>query len=171
MAIYQFRAGSRLKGDAAVVATEIERIAGKLGGAVEPEQIVTSAKRKTSVLHTYFEWDDTAAAHEYRLDQARHLIRSIEVVTTDEGETVNKFHSVTVLTPGAEAERRAYVTVERAMSDDELRVQIVRQLYAQAQAFVRQARAFERHAAPFAGVARAIEALPSLRELESGATA
>ena len=167
MAIYQFRTGSRLKGDAAEVATEIERIAGKLGGAVEPAQVVASAERKTSVLHSYFEWDDTTAAHEHRVEQARHLIRSIQVITTDEGETVNKFHSVTVLTPGAEAERRAYVTVERAMSDDELRVQIVRQLYAQAQSFLRQARAFERHASPFVGVARAIEALPPLRELEA----
>lgn len=29
-----------------------------------------------SALHSLFEWDDSKAAHEYRLEQARHIIRA-----------------------------------------------------------------------------------------------
>ena len=45
------------------------------GGKLEPESVVEAARAKSSPLHRHFEWSDTKAAHEYRLDQARRLIR------------------------------------------------------------------------------------------------
>jgi hypothetical protein len=44
-------------------------------GTIHPEDVVESARAATSPLHDYFEWDDTAAAAAYRIDQARHLLR------------------------------------------------------------------------------------------------
>jgi len=47
---------------------------------LHPEQVVTFARDPETKLHKHFEWDDTAAAEKYRVDQARQLIRV--VVTT-----------------------------------------------------------------------------------------
>lgn len=168
--VYQFKPGSRLKGDAAAVATHLEKIANKNAGDLRPEAVVEAARTKRSPLHEFFEWDDSTAAHEYRLDQARHLIRSIEVVTVDDGDRVNAFHNVVVKTDEDDENRsRAYVTLQRAMNDDDLKEQVIRTLYGQAQSFLRQAKAFERHAKDFEPVVRAIESLPSLEQMRASA--
>jgi hypothetical protein len=57
------------------ISQELFRIANKNGGVLKAEDVVKAAKTKTSILHEEFEWDDTEAAEQYRLQQARHLIR------------------------------------------------------------------------------------------------
>lgn len=42
---------------------------------LRPSEVVDAAKAKDSPLHDSFEWDNRKAGHEYRLIQARHLIR------------------------------------------------------------------------------------------------
>src|SRR5687768_1372899 len=41
--------------------------------------VVAEASGMKSPLRPYFEWDNTAAAHKYRLEQARTLIRAIVI--------------------------------------------------------------------------------------------
>ena len=41
--------------------------------------VVDAARPSGSQLHRYFEWDDIKAAESWRHEQARHLLRSIEV--------------------------------------------------------------------------------------------
>ncbi len=48
-------------------------------GRVTPEAVVRAASDAGSVLHDLFEWNDDVAAHYYRIDQARTLIRSVRV--------------------------------------------------------------------------------------------
>lgn len=62
---------------------ELKRIAEKHGGILKPEVVVQEARSKKSPLHSRFCWDDSKAAHEYRIWQARQLIRV--VVETIEG--------------------------------------------------------------------------------------
>jgi hypothetical protein len=65
----------------AEVATELRAIAKAHGGVLRAEDVVSSAAPKTSPLHDLFTWDDTEAARQYRLWQARQIIRvNIEVV-------------------------------------------------------------------------------------------
>lgn len=45
-----------------------------LNGKLYPKDVVERAKDESSSLHSYFEWDDEAAAHQHRLSQARTLI-------------------------------------------------------------------------------------------------
>ncbi len=61
---------------------EIKAIERKNGGKVHPDDVVDFArKHKDSALHSAFEWDDSAAAQQYRLEQARRLLRVfVEVV-------------------------------------------------------------------------------------------
>jgi hypothetical protein len=44
--------------------------------------VLADARDPESPLHDCFEWDDAKAAAAYRIDQARVLIRSIEIVVT-----------------------------------------------------------------------------------------
>lgn len=80
---------------------ELKRIAEENGGLLKPEIVVAEARPRSSPLHSRFTWDNTKAAHEYRLWQARQLIRVVvEVIdgikgrqevfvslTTDRAET------------------------------------------------------------------------------------
>ena len=55
-------------------------------GELVPEDIVTAARPKNHPLHDRFEWNDSVAAHEHRVNQARRLIQSVEIKwVTDEG--------------------------------------------------------------------------------------
>ena len=79
--IYQFRAGYSLQGvTPQVVGDTLQRIE-KQNGVVTPASVVKIAEPKNAPLHPCFEWDDTKAAEKFRLDQARLIIRSVEVVT------------------------------------------------------------------------------------------
>jgi len=64
-------------------------------GKLEPSVIVDAARDPNHVLHNYFEWDNGKAADEYRLWQARQLIVSVYVVSSDE-ERVQVWHNVKI---------------------------------------------------------------------------
>ena len=77
--IYEWKPGARLSGlDAQKVGDRLQTICVK-HGAITPTLVVKEAKKKTSPLHGGFEWDDRRAAQEYRLDQARLIVRSVIV--------------------------------------------------------------------------------------------
>jgi hypothetical protein len=60
---------------------ELKRIAVKHKGVLSPEVVVEEAKEKSSPLHACFTWDDSTAAQEYRLWEARRLIAvSVEYI-------------------------------------------------------------------------------------------
>ena len=86
----------------------------KKHGSLTPDVVVKEAKKKRSPIHDCFEWDDTTAAAKYRVEQAKYLIRTIEVVFTgddDECEPlhVRAFHSIVT-----EDDSREYVTLKQA---------------------------------------------------------
>lgn len=65
----------------------VRQIYKKAGKVLRPEDIIADARNPKSPLHDAFEWDDTKAAHAYRLQQARRLIREIRIdVTYDSHE-------------------------------------------------------------------------------------
>jgi hypothetical protein len=71
------------------VTKELKRIAAAHGGELQPKTVVDAARFKTSVLHHYFDWNDSSAAEKYRLWQARMLIRVlVSYVETSDGERV-----------------------------------------------------------------------------------
>ena len=75
--IYSWKQSARLSLDAAVVGEELARINAK--GKLTPAKILKEASNKRSPLHGYFEWDDSVAAHKFRLEQSKYLVRNIEV--------------------------------------------------------------------------------------------
>lgn len=49
--------------------------------------VVDAALDPSSPLHSCFEWDDSLAAHQYRLVQARRLIASVRIPAAEGGPT------------------------------------------------------------------------------------
>ena len=64
------------------VRERLERIRIREKGVLTPDAVVADARNVTSPLHGYFTWDDTEAANQFRLEQARTLIRNIKVEVT-----------------------------------------------------------------------------------------
>ena len=84
---YKFSTGFRAPrgAKAEVVAAEIYEIQQR-DNEITPPALVEAARDKQSPLHPFFEWNDGEAAEQYRLYQARTLIRAIVVQRTDEVE-------------------------------------------------------------------------------------
>lgn len=84
---YQLKVKSLAKGiDPELIVQEFEKIENTLG-ALTPENIVTAAHNSDCVLHKLFEWDDSTAAHQFRLQQARNIINNVEVIVISNGES------------------------------------------------------------------------------------
>lgn len=57
----------------------LEKIRVRNDGVLRPDDVVKDARNESSPLHSFFTWDDTEAANQFRLDQARTLIRNVKV--------------------------------------------------------------------------------------------
>lgn len=68
------------------VAQELRRIYGE-HSALKPSVVVAEAQPDDSPLHGEFEWNDEKAGHEFRLYQARHLIRVVAPIIKAEDGT------------------------------------------------------------------------------------
>jgi hypothetical protein len=69
--------------DPNVIGGELERIRTENNGRLMPHAVVEEARKRNNPIHRYFEWNDKTAAEAYRLDQARVLIRIIQIEDTD----------------------------------------------------------------------------------------
>jgi hypothetical protein len=135
--IYQFKEGAHLKGDAQAVGERLEAIRAKAG--LTPEAVITDAASSKSVLHPLFDWDDTSAAHKYRLEQAGHIIRCVTVVTEPD-ETDTKDRQFRAFVPVSVGGRRSYEATMTALADDDMRKQVLSQAYAELGAVARKYR-------------------------------
>jgi len=84
---FEFSEGARFQAGAATdpeaakrVGEHLELLRKQCKGELTPEDVLADAKHDNSPLHDYFEWTDTDAAHQFRLQQARGLIRAVVAV-------------------------------------------------------------------------------------------
>lgn len=61
------------------VAQELRRIYRTSGNRIRPPDVIAAARSPSSVLHGHFTWDDSKAAEEFRLIQARRLIATVRI--------------------------------------------------------------------------------------------
>lgn len=106
-----------------VILRELNRIAKKSKGLLIPEKVVEEAKPEDSPLHSQFNWDDTEAARQYRIYQAKNLIRTVVRYAEINGDkrAVRVFVS---LTPDRE-EEGGYRDVVAVLSDKSMRRQML----------------------------------------------
>ena len=69
--------------DPDVIGQELTRIKDANNGRLTPQAVVEEARNRRNPLHRHFEWNDKTAAEAYRLDQARSLIRIVQIEDTD----------------------------------------------------------------------------------------
>lgn len=120
---YSFRAGSHYHTkDASIVGTQLEQLA-KQHGRLTAEIVVQDAGKRSSPLRRFFEWDDTAAAAQFRLVQARKLIHSIKVVYRPiKGQQAGPIRAYLHLVPRGERDSHYRATYD-VLSDDDLRAE------------------------------------------------
>lgn len=98
---YVFRDGRKPKGvKADAAAAELERIYAE-HGELKPSVIVDESRPKEAPLHPAFEWRDKVAAEEYRLWQARQIVRCVHVIEDGSKESSPVFVHVVARDDGA----------------------------------------------------------------------
>lgn len=101
---------------------EIERLQKKYGGLLKAPDLVKEAKSPSSPVHDCFEWDNSAAAYNWRLEQARHLIRVyVTVIDADGPKECRAFVSLSA----DRATGGGYRTMVSVLNDDALRANLV----------------------------------------------
>ena len=119
---------------------ELEAIAFRAGGLLKPIDVVQAAAAEDHPLHECFNWNDSSAANEHRLDQARTLIRSVRVdVPKALGVTVQAFVSLA-------GDRRApgggYRSIEEVMDNQFYARQLVAEMEARVKYWRKEMAAF-----------------------------
>lgn len=122
---YEFVEGSRVSGlDPQIIGEELERIRIKNNGKLTANAVLKEAKAKRSKIHRFFEWDDTEAAEQYRLSQARLLVRSV-VVSYRADDRKSGGHVRAFVSVVDKNNRQEYMPIDKAMSTKEFRDQVI----------------------------------------------
>jgi hypothetical protein len=95
-------------------------------GKITAELVLKSAEKKSSPLHSHFDWDDSSAARRYRLVQAGELIRRIKVeyiVSETNTVRVRAFHNVS--DQAEEDPETYYVSLSEALTVESYHAQLM----------------------------------------------
>lgn len=86
-------------------------------GILTPQVVVRAAAADDHPLHHRFEWDDAKAGHQYRLQQARQLIRIVREKYIDRSGApadVRTFHAI----PRGDENQMAYEPLTEILEDE-----------------------------------------------------
>lgn len=106
---------------------ELETIRSKAGGVLKPEAVVAFARNPKTALHSWFTWDDSQAAVEYRLWQARQVIRVCVTVTEGPDESPIRTYVSLYDDRGEDG----YRLLTDVLSDEEMREKLLQQALAE----------------------------------------
>lgn len=166
IAKYEFAEGARLQSgakteDADAVGQHLEMLRTKFKGELTPKDVVEDARSNNSPLHTFFEWDDSAAAEQYRLQQARGLIRAVVAVITNDNEPAKRMQAF-VHVPESGAPH--YRATDIAMSQERTREMILRQAWKEYQAWKKRYQHLEELGDMFKAENKVLKRIPLLRD-------
>lgn len=114
-----------------LIRSELEQIRRAHGGLLRPEDVVSFARNKRTALHSEFEWDDDKASAQFRLWQARNVIRvTVTVLPSPHSDQAPVRAYVSVVSdrvqPGG-----GYRAIGDVMTDDHLRAELVNEALAE----------------------------------------
>jgi hypothetical protein len=111
-----------------VAGEHLKKLTDENGGKLTPEIVLKSAKKKSDALHTCFEWNDSVAANKFRREQARLIIRGVQVIKLHKNEEIKVGAFVSIrhdvdgnlsTNPFAKGDSH-FVTVDSAMASNVL---------------------------------------------------
>lgn len=97
-------------------AEELQKIAAEHGGTLYPRDVVEAARDPKSKLHDAFEWNDGIAAEQWRIEQARRLIRVQVTLLQNSNEPIQAYVSLSPL----RSEEGGYVPIRDVLSNKKL---------------------------------------------------
>lgn len=132
---HKWKAGFSCKVPCEVAVERLEHLrASSDDGRIDPARVVDDARPKNSALHNCFEWSDKVAAEKHRENQARQLLRSVEIVRTDDqGKREKSVAYVSVCPPFTEG--AGYTRTEEALGDPTSRDLVLGLAWSQLQAW------------------------------------
>jgi len=117
---------------------------------LNPQAVVSFAEDPRTALHSAFTWDDTEAAREYRLWQARQVLRVAVWTCPDSSEPVRMYVSL----QNDRGKEGGYRAVEDVLKDSDLRKQMLAEALAELEVFQRKFRLLSELKPVFAAVSR-----------------
>ena len=146
---YEFSDGARFQpgasDNAGEVGAHLDHLRQHYKGELTPKDVVDDARNPNSPLHSFFDWNDTSAAEQHRLHQARGLIRSVVAIFVDDEKPAQRTKAfIHIPEPGAPHYRSA----PDAMSSKKTREMVLQRAWRDWQAF----RAKYKHLAEFAAL-------------------
>jgi len=106
---------------AEVAGNELARIH-KERGALTAELLVTEAEPEDSPLHPAFTWDDEEAGRQFRLHEARNIIRSVHIVDDDGADRGSAYVHVAKV---EDEDAGGYLPIAEVVSEPELLAQAI----------------------------------------------
>lgn len=166
IAQYEFKPDCRLQAgakldDANAVGQHLELLRQKFKGELTPADVVADARNHNSPLHSFFEWSDSEAAEQWRLQQARGLIRAVVAVVVDNQEPAKRIQAF-VHVPDSEAPH--YRATDHAMSQEQTREMILRQAWKEYRSWKKRYEHLEELADLFKAEGKVLKRIPQLRE-------
>lgn len=126
------------KANAQKIGEALAKIAETAGGQLTPSAVVEAARKSSNVLHKHFEWDDTKAAQQWRVEQARSVIQCIHA----EDRAVASGH-VRAFVSIATNDGRAYHTIAAIKESVDLQSRVLEQADRDLEAFERRYNALQ----------------------------
>jgi hypothetical protein len=114
---------------------ELDAIAEANDGILKADAVVEFAKNEDTALHSRFEWDDTKAGHQWRLAQARNIIRiNIELIKSS-GDDMPVRMFVNLKSDRYNGDGGGYRRTVDVLTDEERRRQLLKEALADANAW------------------------------------
>ena len=117
--------------------SELETVRGRNGGILRAEDVVEFARNDRTALHGQFQWDDSEAAAQYRLEQARKVIRMTLTILPGIGSDRPQPMYVSLLDDRTQP-KGGYRPFSEVISDDQQRQQLLRQALGEMRTFRRK---------------------------------
>ena len=158
---FEFAEGARFQKGAVLNATavgnHIEFLRREQKGELTPEDVLKDARNPNSPLHSFFEWDDGAAAEQHRLHQARGLIRAVVAVYVREDLPAVRARAYVHIPEG---ETSHYRESGHAMSQSKTRKLVLQRAWRELQAWRERYKDLNEFAELFEVVDETIKHLP-----------
>lgn len=109
------------------VSRELEIIRKQNHGILRPVDVVSFARDPQTALHAEFEWDDDKAAEQYRLEQARQIIRCAVRVIGDGRPPIRAYVSLLSDRQAGDSYRDVFDVMSTPSLRDQLLAQALRE--------------------------------------------
>jgi hypothetical protein len=127
---YEFDIKGLYKVDAQIVGEMFDNMSSS-GIEITPQSVLDAGRDVSSPIHDVFEWEDSVAAEQYRLDQARRLIGHVRIVREEEPPQQYKERGFVSISNS----NNVYVPLANALSNEEYRNHLLKQAKSDCEVF------------------------------------